>query len=59
MMTIRAVEQKLAKEKEMSNIIGPIHLGVGQEAIASGVAYNILKGDYVYGAHRSHGHVLH
>ena len=58
MMTIRAVEQKLAKEKEMSNIIGPIHLGVGQEAIASGVAYNILKGDYVYGAHRSHGHVL-
>jgi pyruvate dehydrogenase E1 component alpha subunit len=58
MISIRAVEQRLAKEKEAGTIKGPVHLGVGQEAIASGIARSIIRGDFVYGAHRSHAHVL-
>ena len=33
MLTIRLVEKKLAKEKELGVIGGPVHLGVGQEAV--------------------------
>ena len=58
MLLIRFSEQKLAKEKKKGNIIGPVHLGVGQEAIASGTAFCLKKSDRVFGAHRSHSHIL-
>ena len=58
MLMIRLCEEKLAKEKEKGNIIGPVHLGAGQEAIASGVAFNLRKSDRIFGAHRSHSHIL-
>ena len=58
MLIIRLCEEKLAKEEKIGNIIGPVHLGVGQEAIASGVAFNLRKSDRVFGAHRSHSHIL-
>lgn len=58
MLTIRLIEQKLAKEKESGTIGGPIHLGVGQEAIAAGVSLNLKKTDRVFGAHRSHSHLI-
>lgn len=58
MLLIRFSEKKLAEEKEKGNIIGPVHLGVGQEAIASGTAFFLRKTDRVFGAHRSHSHVL-
>ncbi len=58
MKRIRFVEQKLAKERESNVIKGPVHLGVGQEAIAVGISANLRKTDRVFGAHRSHSHVL-
>ncbi len=58
MITIRLVEQKLAKEKKNKKIGGPVHLGVGQEAIATAVAHNLRKSDRIFGAHRSHSHLL-
>ena len=58
MVIIRRVEQKLALEKKNGTIGGPVHLSVGQEAIAVGVSQNLKKTDYVFGAHRSHGHLL-
>ncbi len=58
MLLIRLVENKLANEKEKGNIGGPIHLGAGQEAIAVGISSYIKKTDRVFGAHRSHSHVL-
>ena len=58
MLTIRHVETKLAFGREHGFIRGPVHLGVGQEAIAVGVSQSLLKSDFVFGAHRSHSHVL-
>jgi len=58
MLLIRKVEHKLALEKKNGSILGPIHLGVGQEAIAVGVTQNLKKTDRVFGGHRSHSHLL-
>ena len=58
MILIRRVEEKLAKEKESGLIGGPVHLGAGQEAIAVGISANLRNSDRVFGAHRSHSHVL-
>ena len=58
MIAIRKVEQKLALERENGTIGGPVHLGVGQEAIAVGVSSCLQSADRVFGAHRSHSHLL-
>jgi TPP-dependent pyruvate/acetoin dehydrogenase alpha subunit len=58
MLYIRKVEQKIALEKKNGSIGGPVHLGVGQEAIAVGISQNLKKTDCVFGAHRSHAHLL-
>ena len=58
MLTIRSVENKLALERAAGTIKGPVHLGVGQEAIAAGVSGVLTHNDMVFGTHRSHGHFL-
>ena len=58
MTLIRKTEQKLAQAKKDGLIIGPVHLGVGQEAIAVGISQNLKKTDRVFGGHRSHSHLL-
>ena len=58
MLLIRKTEQQLAWGKKNNLIGGPVHLGVGQEAIAVGVSQNLKKTDRVFGAHRSHSHLL-
>lgn len=58
MLFIREVEQKLAVERRDGLIKGPVHLGVGQEAIAVGISQNLRKTDRVFGGHRSHSHIL-
>ena len=58
MVLIRKVENQLAKEKKAGNIKGPVHLGVGQEAIAVGISSNLTLDDRVFGNHRSHSHIL-
>jgi pyruvate dehydrogenase E1 component alpha subunit len=58
MIIIRKTEQKIAWGKKNKFIIGPVHLGVGQEAIAVGVSKFLKKTDRVFGAHRSHSHLL-
>lgn len=58
MIKIRLVETKLAHCRRDGYIGGPVHLGVGQEAIAVGVSEHLQKTDRVFGAHRSHSHVL-
>ena len=55
---IRLVENKLAYHKKIGDIKGPVHLGAGQEAIAVGISQNLRKGDKVFGAHRSHAHII-
>ncbi len=58
MLRIRLAEQKLAANKRDRVIGGPVHLGVGQEAIAVGVSSTLRPSDRVFGAHRSHSHLL-
>lgn len=58
MLRIRLAERCLAEGRRDGLIGGPIHLGVGQEAVAVGVAAELRKTDRVFGAHRSHSHVL-
>ena len=56
--SIRNIEIKIANARKDGLIGGPVHLGAGQEAIAVGVSQNLNKKDYVFGAHRSHAHLL-
>jgi pyruvate dehydrogenase E1 component alpha subunit len=58
MLRIRMVEQQLARARKDGIIGGPVHLGVGQEAVAVGVSACLRSSDRVFGAHRSHSHVL-
>lgn len=55
---LRSVEEKIAEERKSGAIGGPVHLGIGQEAIPVGLSENIDSTDYVFGAHRSHYHIL-
>lgn len=58
MLTIRIVEEEIAKLVENKIVKCPCHLGVGQEAIAVGVSSQLRKTDRVFGTHRSHSHYL-
>jgi pyruvate dehydrogenase E1 component alpha subunit len=58
MLKIRLVEQHLAAMRRDGHIGGPVHLGVGQEAAAVGVSAHLRPTDRVFGAHRSHSHLL-
>lgn len=58
MILIRKVEQQLAEGRRTGDIGGPVHLGVGQEAVAVGISSSLRKSDRVFGAHRSHSHIL-
>jgi len=58
MLTIRLSEQKIADLALANEIKCPIHLYVGQEAIAAGVCRNLRNDDYVFSTHRGHGHYI-
>lgn len=58
MIKIRKAEQTLAEHRRLGDIGGPVHLGVGQEAIAVGCSASLMATDRVFGAHRSHAHLL-
>ena len=58
MIIIRKTEQQLAFGRKNGLIGGPVHLGAGQEAIAVGVSQSLKHSDRVFGAHRSHSHLL-
>lgn len=58
MLRIRLFEQEIAKEYSKQEIRCPVHLCIGQEAIAVGVCAHLKKADIVMSNHRSHGHYL-
>jgi len=58
MYYLRAVEDHIAYAKEKNLIVGPVHLGAGQEAISTAIAQYIDKDDSVFGTHRSHLQLL-
>jgi pyruvate dehydrogenase E1 component alpha subunit len=58
MWLIRAFEEKVSELYAAREIVGLLHLGIGQEAVAVGSCSALRKDDYVFGGHRSHGHAI-
>lgn len=58
MLRIRRVEEALAKRYVDQEMRCPMHLCIGQEAIAAGVGAALSKHDKMYSNHRAHGHYL-
>jgi TPP-dependent pyruvate/acetoin dehydrogenase alpha subunit len=58
MLRIRRVEEALADRYVDQEMRCPMHLCIGQEAIAVGVCATLARSDRVYGNHRAHGHYL-
>jgi len=55
---IRLTEEKIAEKYQERQMRCPVHLSIGQEAIAVGVCQNLRKDDLVYSGHRCHAHYL-
>lgn len=58
MLRIRVIEEKIAEVYPEEEMRCPVHLCIGQEAVAVGVCANLSRDDYVLSTHRSHGHYL-
>lgn len=57
-LKIRKVEEKLAEIYRYEKIRCPMHLSIGQEAIAVAVSNNLKKNDQIVSNHRNHAHYL-
>lgn len=58
MLRIRMVEEKIAGLYPEQQMRCPVHLCIGQEAVAAGVCTALTHQDYIMSNHRSHGHYL-
>jgi pyruvate dehydrogenase E1 component alpha subunit len=58
MYRIRRVEERLAEVQAAGDLPGPVHLYIGQEAIAVGVCAHLSDQDWIASTHRGHGHFL-
>ena len=55
---IRQVEKKISEVYKDQEIRCPVHLSIGQEAVAAGVCEALSKKDEIISTHRSHAHYL-
>ncbi len=51
---IRRVEEEIIRIYPSDKIKSPVHLSIGQEAVAVGVCDNLRPGDILYGTYRGH-----
>ncbi len=58
MLLIRAFESRLDPLSMSGKIPGGLHLSIGQEAVAVGIAAGLEPGDLLACAHRSHHHAI-
>ncbi len=58
MWLIRCFEERVIDLCHRKQLGGLVHVGIGQEGVAVGIAAALREGDYLYGTHRSHGHFL-
>ncbi len=58
MVTIRRFEERVKVLYRAKEIVGAIHLYIGEEATAVGTCEALEPGDYVTSTHRSHGHCI-
>ncbi len=58
MLKIRMFEEKIIEVYPVQDMRCPVHLYIGQEAVAAGVCVNLNKEDYIFSTHRNHGHCI-
>ncbi len=58
MLRIRRIEEAIAEEYPKKEMRCPVHLSIGQEAVAVGVAAHLTNDDRVFSNHRCHAHYL-
>lgn len=58
MWLIRVFEETVQAAIAAGDLPGLVHLSIGQEAVAAGLADVLRDGDRVYSGHRAHGHAL-
>lgn len=58
MKRLRLTEERIGKKFQEQEMRTPMHLYIGQEAIAVGVCQNLEREDIVYSNHRGHGHYI-
>src|SRR5258708_3967142 len=57
-LRIRMIEEEIAARYSAQTMRCPVHLSIGQEAIAVGVCHQLKKSDYLISNHRAHAHYL-
>src|SRR5687767_5805677 len=58
MLRIRMAEETIALRYAEQEMRCPVHLSIGQEAVAVGVTAALQPSDYVMSTHRAHAHYL-
>lgn len=58
MARIRAFEETALVAHKAGEIPGPLHVSIGQEAVATGVCANLSRADRLTSNHRGHGHAI-
>lgn len=58
MVLIRKAEERLAADFKAGQLPGPVHLYIGQEAVAAGLCAHLRDSDRMTSTHRGHGHFL-
>jgi pyruvate dehydrogenase E1 component alpha subunit len=58
MVRIRAFEETALAAHKSGEIPGPLHVSIGQEAVAAGVCANLVTADRLTSNHRGHGHAI-
>lgn len=58
MLRIRRIEEAIAARYADQEMRCPVHLSVGQEGVAVGVASALEPRDYAFSTHRAHAHYL-
>jgi pyruvate dehydrogenase E1 component alpha subunit len=58
MATIRAFEERVAREFKTGEVPGFVHMYIGEEGVAAGVCANLRDDDCITSTHRGHGHAI-
>ncbi len=58
LLFIRMVEESIAENYSKQEMRCPVHLSIGQEAVAVGVCEALRRSDAIFSTHRCHAHYL-
>jgi TPP-dependent pyruvate/acetoin dehydrogenase alpha subunit len=58
MLRIRGTEEKLMEVFSNGEILGFLHVSIGQEAAPAGICANLKESDYIGTTHRGHGYAI-